>query len=58
MLNRTIKKATDPHFKVREELRLDAPRAWADYQAAAAAVRERTARLRALRLSRTSPKKP
>jgi hypothetical protein len=54
MLNPTIRKAADVHFKVREELRLDAPRARADYEAAADAVREKTARLRALRLSRMS----
>lgn len=55
MLNPTIKKAADAHFKVREELRLDAPRARADYEAAAEALREKTARLRALRLSRVAP---
>jgi hypothetical protein len=60
MLKPAIKKAADAHFKVREELRLDAPRARAEYEAAAEAVRDKTARLRALRLSRTSPasKKP
>ncbi len=54
MQNPTTKKVADPHSKVREELRRDAPLAWADYHAAAAAVRERTARLRALRLSRAA----
>jgi hypothetical protein len=52
MLNPSTKKAADSHFKVREEMRLDAPRARADYEAAAEAVREKTAKLRALRLSR------
>ncbi len=48
------KKAADAHFKVREELRLDAPRARADYDAAAEAVRAKTEKLRALRLSRVA----
>lgn len=55
MTNPTVKKAADAHFKVREEMRLDAPVARADYEAAADAVREKTAKLRELRLSRTAP---
>jgi hypothetical protein len=39
-------------FKRKEEQRLDAPKAMAEYVAKAAALRERTARLRALRLAR------
>ena len=39
-------------FRRKEEQRIDAPKATAEYNAKAVAVRERTARLRALRLAR------
>jgi hypothetical protein len=39
-------------FRRKEEQRIDAPKAMAEYTAKSVAVRERTARLRALRLAR------
>ena len=39
-------------FRRKEEQRIDAPKAMAEYNAKAVEVRERTARLRALRLAR------
>src|SRR5439155_20402089 len=39
-------------FKRKEELLLDGQKAWAEYEARGRAVRENTARLRALRLAR------
>jgi hypothetical protein len=39
-------------FRRKEEQRLDAPKAMAEYNAKAVEVRDRTARLRALRLAR------
>ena len=45
------KKRAEAAFKAKEEKRKDAPQALADYLAEAAAVRERTERLRAQRLA-------
>ena len=42
----------EAHFKAKEQQKLDAPIAMEEYQAAENAVRERTKRLRALRLAR------
>jgi len=42
----------EAHFKVKEQQKADAPSAMRDYRAAENDVRERTKRLRALRLAR------
>jgi hypothetical protein len=39
-------------FKAREQQKADAPKAWADYQAAQQKIRDRTRELRELRLAR------
>lgn len=52
MVDQTLKNRADVHFKVREFQKADAPVARAEYEAATIATREKTARLRALRLSR------
>jgi len=52
MIDQTLKNRADVHFKVREFQKADAPLARAEYEAAMTATREKTARLRALRLSR------
>lgn len=52
MVDQTLKNRADVHFKVRELQKADAPLARAEYEAATIATREKTARLRALRLSR------
>ncbi|ARQ00261.1 hypothetical protein CAK95_15175 [Pseudorhodoplanes sinuspersici] len=52
MTNQSLKSRADVHFKVREFQKADAPVARAEYEAASAATREKTARLRALRLAR------
>ena len=52
MVDQTLKNRADVHFKVREFQKTDAPLARAEYEAAMSATREKTARLRALRLSR------
>ena len=52
MVGQTAKERADAHFKIREELKRDAPVARAEYDALAIAVREKTARLRLLRLAR------
>lgn len=52
MVDQTLKNRADVHFKVREFQKADAPVARADYEAAGVAAREKTARLRALRLAR------
>jgi hypothetical protein len=52
MVDQTLKNRADVHFKVREFQKADAPVARADYEAANVAAREKTARLRALRLAR------
>ena len=54
MVNLTAKGRADTHFKVREFQKTDAPLARAEYEAAGVALREKTARLRALRLARGS----
>jgi hypothetical protein len=41
-------------FKAREQQKADAPKAWADYQAAQQKIRDRTRELRELRLARTT----
>ena len=52
MANDVLKSRADIHFKVRELQKADAPVARADYEAAGVATREKTERLRALRLAR------
>ena len=42
----------------KNELAREGARAWADYEARASATREKTARLRALRLARQTADKP
>lgn len=56
MTNESLKNRADVHFKVRELQKADAPVARADYEAAGVATREKTARLRALRLAREADK--
>ena len=58
MVNQIAKSRADVHFKVREHQRLDAPVARAEYDAAGAAVRARTVRLRELRLAREAALEP
>ena len=52
MANNMLKSRADIHFKVRELQKADAPVARADYEAAGVATREKTERLRALRMAR------
>lgn len=52
MANDTLKNRADVHFKVRELQKADAPIARAEYEAAGVATREKTERLRALRMAR------
>ena len=44
-------------FKTREQQKADAPKAMADYYAAQQAIRDRTERLRQLRLARDAEQK-
>jgi len=52
MVDQIAKNRADVHFKVRERQKADAPLARMEYEAAGVALRENTARLRALRLAR------
>ena len=46
------RRRAERQFKAREERKADAPKAWAEYQAAQQKVRDRTRELRELRLAR------
>ena len=52
MVDQIAKNRADVHFKVREQQKADVPLARMEYEAAGVALRENTARLRALRLAR------
>ncbi|RKE65766.1 hypothetical protein [Pseudorhodoplanes sinuspersici] len=52
MVDQIAKNRADVHFKVRERQKVDTPLARMEYEAAGVALRENTARLRALRLAR------
>ena len=50
--NRTAQERAEANFKKKEKQLEEGQKAWAEYEASALAVREKTARLRALRLAR------
>ena len=52
MVDQIAKNRADVHFNVREQQKADAPLARMEYEAVGVALRENTARLRALRLAR------
>ena len=52
MVDQMAKNRADVHFKIREQQKADAPLARMEYEAAGVALRENSARLRALRLAR------
>ena len=52
MIDDIAKSRADANLKIREQQKADAPVARAEYEAAVAATRENTARLRELRLAR------
>ena len=49
---RTAQERAEANFKKKEKQLEEGQKAWAEYEASALAVREKTARLRALRLAR------